>query len=87
MCGQPFQVLDGGGQEELILGAGQAPQSESNHRENRLGLAKQRLDLLAFSAGVHVSLGLYQSAGVVTGILVYIARDLAGRRGRTTSTG
>ncbi len=33
-------VLDGGGQEELIASASEAPQPEPDHREDLLGLAK-----------------------------------------------
>ncbi len=40
VIGQPFEVLDGGGQQELVPGAGQAPQPEPDHREDLLGFAK-----------------------------------------------
>ena len=40
VIGEPFQVLDGGGHEELIFGTGEASQSEPDHREDMLGLAK-----------------------------------------------
>ncbi len=43
--GEAFQGLDGGGQQELVAGAGEAPQSEPDHREDMLGLAKQPFDL------------------------------------------
>ena len=71
--GEPFQVLDGGGQQEFIPGACQAPQSEPYYRENVLGLAKERLDLLALAAGDHIGLGFHYGAGVVAGFLVDIA--------------
>ncbi len=65
MIGEPFQVLDGGGQQELVLGAGETSQSEPDHRVDMLGLAKQRFDLFAFTAGDAVGLGLHQSTGVI----------------------
>ena len=71
-------------------------QSEPDHREDVLGLAKQRFDLLAFTAGDSVGLGLHQSAGNVTGLLVGVATgfgapgDALGQhfafRGRSQST-
>ena len=79
MLGKPFQVLDGGGQEELVPGAGEAPQSEPDHRENMLGLAKERFDLLAFAARQRVSLALHQSAAIVARLLIRVARDAARR--------
>ncbi len=85
MIGEPFEVLDGGGQEELISGAGQAPQSEPYHRENTLGLTKERFDLLALAAGGRISLGLHQSAGSVARRLIEVTRDAARRRLWTAS--
>ena len=41
MFGQTLEVLDGGGQQELIAGTREAAQSEANHRENVLGLAER----------------------------------------------
>ena len=46
VIGEPFQVLDGDGQQELVPGAGQAPKSESDHRvpgcaERRRGEPRQ----------------------------------------------
>ncbi len=77
VIGEPFQVLHGGGQEELVAGAGEAPQSKPDHREDMLGLAKEPFDLLAFAAGGSVSLGLHQGAGIVARLLVHIAREAA----------
>ncbi len=51
VIGESFEVLNGGGQQELVSGSGEAPQSEANHREDMLGLAKERFDLLALPAG------------------------------------
>ncbi len=85
MIGEPFQVLDGGGQEELISGAGQAPQSEPYHREDLLGLTKEPFDLLALGAGELIGLGLHQRLGVLAGFLIDIALDPARRRGGTAS--
>ena len=79
MIGEPFEVLDGGGQEELIPGPGQAPQPEPDHRENALGLAKQPFDLLAFTAGGPICLGLHQSAGNVARGLIDVTLDPARR--------
>ena len=75
VIGESFEVLDGGGQQELVPGAGQAPQSEPYHREDLFGLTKEPFDLLAFAAGGRVSLGLHQGAGKVAGRLVRVARD------------
>ena len=41
VSGEPFQVLDGGGQQKLVAGASEAPQTEPDHRENILGLAEE----------------------------------------------
>ena len=41
MLGQSFEVLDGSGEDELIAGAGEAPQSEPDHREIVLSLTKE----------------------------------------------
>ena len=65
VIGEPLEVLDGGGQQELVPGAGEAPQSEANHREDMLGLAKEHLDLLALAAGDPIGLGFHYSAGVI----------------------
>jgi len=59
VIGEPFEVLDGGGQQELVPGAGQTPQSECHHRENALGFAKEPFDLLALGAGDPIGLGLH----------------------------
>ena len=83
--GQAFEVLSGGGHEKLVPGAGKAPQSEPDHREDMLGLAKEPLDLLAFTGGRSVSLGLHQGTGRVAGLLVRVARDPARRRVGTAS--
>ena len=79
VIGEAFQVLDGGGQQELVAGAGQAPQSEPDHREDMLGLAEEPFDLLAFRARRRVSLGLHQGTGMVACRLVQLARDPARR--------
>ena len=68
--GEPFEVLNGGGQEKLIAGAGEAPQSEPDHRENGLGLAKEGFDSLALGSRDPVGLGLHQATRVVAGGLV-----------------
>ncbi len=48
----------------------EAPQSEANHREDVLSLAKERLDLLALPTGNPIGLGFHDSAGVVAGFLL-----------------
>ena len=50
MIGQPFEILDDGGQHELVFCAGEAAQSQARHGENILGLTKQTFDLLTFTA-------------------------------------
>ena len=70
VIGEAFQVLNGSGQQEFVVSAGQAPQSEPDHGEDVLGLAKQPLDLFAFNPGGGVSLGFHQRLGIVTGFLV-----------------
>ena len=47
---QAFEVLDGGGEQELVPGAAEAAQSEAHQRVNMLGLAKQGFDLLPCGA-------------------------------------
>jgi hypothetical protein len=47
---QAFEILDGGGEQELVPGAAEAAQSEAHQREHMLGLAKQGFDLLPFDA-------------------------------------
>jgi hypothetical protein len=47
---QAFEVLDGGGEQELVPGAAEAAQSEAHQREIMLGLAKQGFDLLPCGA-------------------------------------
>ena len=42
VIGGPSRVPDGGGQRELVAGAGEAPGSEPDHREIMLGLARGR---------------------------------------------
>ncbi len=75
VVGKPFEVLDGGDQQELIAGASEAPQSEPDHREDLLGLAKEPFDLLALGSGGPIDLGLHQSTGIITSLLVWIPQD------------
>ena len=77
MLCQSFEVLDGSGEEELIAGTGEAPQSEPDHREDVFGLAEEPLDLLAIGAGDPISLALHERLGVVASFLVYISREAA----------
>jgi hypothetical protein len=37
---QAFEVLDGGGEQELVPGAAEAAESEAHQREIMLGIAK-----------------------------------------------
>jgi hypothetical protein len=37
---QPFEILDGGGEQKLVSGAAEAAQSEAHQREIMLGIAK-----------------------------------------------
>ncbi len=77
MLGQSFEVLDGSGEEELIAGTGEAPQSEPDHREDVLGLAEQPFDPLALDTGDPIGLALHERLGVVACLLVHIAREAA----------
>ena len=79
MIGESFEVLNGGGQQELVSSAGEASQSEANHREDVLGLAKEPFDLLALGAGDPIGLGLHQGTGSIACRLVRVARDPACR--------
>ena len=65
-------------------GAGEAAQPEPDHRQNMLGLAKERFDRLVLGAGDPIGLGLHQSAGIVARRLVGVARDPAPRHVGTT---
>lgn len=52
-CGvidEPFEVLNGGGQQEFVLGAAQAAQSQPDQRMNVLCLAEQSFDLLTLAS-------------------------------------
>ncbi len=72
VVGEAFQVLDGGGQQELVVSATQAPQSEPDHREDMLGLAEEPLELLPVASGMFISIGFHQGLSIVTGFLVDI---------------
>ena len=77
MLCQSFEVLDGSGEEELIAGTGEAPQSEPDHREDVFSLAEEPLDLLALDTGDPTGLALHERLGVVASFLVYISREAA----------
>jgi hypothetical protein len=47
---QAFEILDGGGEQELVPGAAEAAQSEAHQRVDMLGLAKQGFDPLPCGA-------------------------------------
>ncbi len=81
MLGQSFEVLDGCGHEELVAGAGEAPQSEPYHRENVLGLAEQPFDPLALDTGDPIGLGLHQALGIVAGVLMEVSLEPPCRAG------
>ena len=66
MLGQSFEVLDGSGEDELIAGAGEAPQSEPDHRENVLSLTKETWPHITGGAKLasHSQLILINEAGL-----------------------
>ncbi len=82
---EPFEVLDGGGQQELVAGASEAAQSQADHRENMLGLAEQRFDFLASDAGLGIGVGLHQPTGMIPRSLVGGAGNPALRLPGTTT--
>ena len=79
--GEPLEVLDGSGHEELVAGAGEAPQSEPDHREDVLGLAEQPFDPLALDTGDFIGLGLHQALGLVAGVLMEVSLEPPCRAG------
>ena len=70
VIGEPFEVLDDGGQQELVPGAAETAQSQAGHREDYLGLAEQPFDFLALASRLRVSLGFHQGLGIVTSFLI-----------------
>ncbi len=66
---QSLEVLDGGGQQELASCAGEPTEPHPGQGEDVLGLAKARLDLLAFDAGGRLSLGLHQGLALCLGMV------------------
>ncbi len=85
MSDQPFQVLHGRGEEELVLCPGEAAQAEPGQSEDVLDLTEEPLDLLAFAAGYRVGLALHQCPGVVASSFVDVHGDAALRHLRATS--
>ena len=82
---QALQILHDGGEQELVAGAGQAAQPQPADPEVAFYVAEQGLDLLASASRLAVGVRLHQGAGVVTRRLIDISRNLARRRGWTTS--
>ncbi len=62
---------------ELVSGAAWSSQSQPAEPENALEVGEQHLDLFALAARLPESLGARQGAGVVSGVLVDVAGDLA----------
>ena len=75
MLGEPLEVLDGSGEEEFLAGAGEAPQSEPDHRENVLSLAEEGFDPPALDTGHPIGLGVHQALGIVAGFLMDVTLD------------
>ncbi len=75
MLGEPLEVLDGSGEEEYLAGAGEAPQSEPDHRENVLSLAEEGFDPPALDTGHPIGLGVHQALGIVAGFLMDVTLD------------
>ena len=73
VLGEPFEVLNAGGQKKLVLGAFEAAQSEPGHGEDMLGLTKEGFDLLALEAGVPIGVGLHQGLSIISGLLIDVS--------------
>ena len=58
--GEAFEVLGGGGEEELVVGAAKPPEPEALEAHVTLQVGEQHLDLLAFLAGSLVGLRPHQ---------------------------
>ncbi len=78
MARQRFKVLHDGGEVELVACAGEAAQTHSLEAVMGLQMCKAHLDLLALVAGLGELRRPHQRAGMIAGILVEIAWDLAG---------
>ncbi len=77
MACQRLEVLHDGGEVEFVACAGEAAQAHALEAVVGLQVCKAHLDLLALIARF-VELGRpHQGAGVIAGILVEIACDLA----------
>jgi len=76
---QAPEVLDSRGQEKLVMGAGQSPQSEPRESEVRFQVAEPGFDLLAFPSGLTEWRGLHKGSGMVARRFIHVARDPAHR--------
>src|SRR5437899_11922713 len=77
MVGEGLQVLNDGGQVELIASAGKAPQPHTLETVVRLQVRKAHLYLLALVTGFGELRCTHQGARCILCVLMHIARDLS----------
>src|SRR6266568_3565159 len=77
MVGEGLQVLNDGGQVELIASAGKAPQPHTLETVVRLQVRKAHLYLLALVTGFGELRCTHQGARCIPCVLMHVARDLS----------
>lgn len=77
MFGETLEVLCGGGEQELVLGAGEAPEPEALEAHVAFQVGEQHLHFLALIARAFEGLSSGERPGMVTGVFVDVAGDFA----------
>src|SRR5262252_3704848 len=77
VAGECLEVLDDGGEVELVASAGKAPQPHTLKTVVRLQVRKAHHDLLALVAGFDELRCTHQGARCIPCVLMHVARDLS----------
>ena len=83
MAGERLEVLDDGGEVELVACPGETPQAHTLEAVMGFEVRKSHLDLLALVARLFELWRTHEAAGMIAGILMDVACDLARGRVRT----
>ena len=83
MAGERLEVLHDGGEVELIACPAETPQAHTLEAVMGFEVRKSHLDLLALVARLFELRRTHEAAGMIAGILMDVACDLARGRVRT----